>query len=32
MGEKAKLEEQLETKTERWLYLEELAEQIAAQK
>ena len=25
-------EEQLEAKTERWLYLEELAEQIAAQK
>ena len=32
MGEKTKLEEQLEAKTERWLYLEELAEQIAAQK
>ena len=28
----ALLEEQLEAKTERWLYLEELAEQIAAQK
>jgi ATP-binding cassette subfamily F protein uup len=32
MEEKAALEEQLEQKTERWLYLEELAEAIGAQK
>ncbi len=32
MEEKAKLEQTLEEKTERWLYLEELAEEIAARK
>ena len=30
-AEKAKLEEALQEKMERWLYLEELAERIAAQ-
>ena len=32
MDQKGELEQKLEEKTERWLYLEELAEQIAAQK
>lgn len=31
MDEQSKLEEELEVKTERWVYLNELAEQIAAQ-
>lgn len=32
MDQKTELERHLEERTERWLYLEELAEQIAAQK
>jgi len=32
MEQKAALEAELERKTERWLYLEELAEEIRAQK
>ena len=32
MGQKAELESDLEAKTERWLYLTELAERIASQK
>ena len=32
LEQKEKLEQELEEKTERWIYLQELAEQIEAQK